>query len=44
MAAGMAQWKRSNIKCYASTFSNILMCAKKDQGFMVLQNSFPHCK
>ena len=23
MAADMAQWKHSNIKCYASAFSNI---------------------
>ena len=25
MAADVAQWKRSNIKCYASAFSNILI-------------------
>ena len=25
MAADVARWKRSNIKCYASAFSNILI-------------------
>ena len=25
MAADVAQWKLSNIKCYASAFSNILI-------------------
>ena len=25
-------------------FAFKMMCARKDQGFMVLQNSFPHCK
>ena len=25
-------------------FAFRMMCARKDQGFMVLQNSFPHCK
>ena len=25
MAADVAQWKRSNIKCYASAFSKILV-------------------
>ena len=37
MAADVAQWKRSNIKCYASAFSNILIRTPKRNSSLIFK-------